>query len=564
MEENLLLGSTESGLKGQPGMGESLEVDPDLLRALAPELTALADMAGNELARLKAALAAEGQCWGNDEPGRIFGESYEPDAEKGLAGYANLVDNLRGTSAGVTDAADAFHSQDRDIASQIRNLDLDGIQPDWNTPTPSFNQPPPSPGRSPAAPPGSTPNPRGGTPDPSGTPGPTPRFEQPQSAPNGSPYAPNQPQYPGYGPNAGPGLPDGQPMGGLPGSVAPPTPKDSASPGGASGSGKSERPATAGKPWDTPWSGSAPDTPWQRKGASAPAASTTAGAPISPTGTGTPSPRNSPGGVPPGRVIPPQPGGPPPGPPPAKHAKSRRDKKTRRPQTVPVQPRRVRTDEAAMAAARELAARHGLRIVGFETAGIAERSVRQIAAAIDDILGKYPFLKLGGIEITELGDAASDVKWNREVGWLILDSALVADPAKLTDIVSATTPSGVSVPGPDEHLIYSTIVNDLGRVIAAAAGPSARERAQATLIAEYRRISGPWNRTDTLAGIVAGYRKWRAQLSVRCFSDSRFEPRAALVEAFTEVELCGDKASGPAKVLHRLVVESARGRSETR
>ncbi|MEV0297362.1 hypothetical protein [Nocardia sp. NPDC050710] len=35
----------------------------------------------------------------------------------------------------------------------------------------------------------------------------------------------------------------------------------------------------------------------------------------------------------------------------------------------------------------------------------------------------------------------------------------------------------------------------------------------------------------------------------------------ALVEAFTEVELRGDKACGPAKVLYRLVIEDAAGRS---
>ncbi|WP_406234315.1 hypothetical protein [Nocardia sp. NBC_01009] len=41
---------------------------------------------------------------------------------------------------------------------------------------------------------------------------------------------------------------------------------------------------------------------------------------------------------------------------------------------------------------------------------------------------------------------------------------------------------------------------------------------------------------------------------------NRFPPRAALVEAFTEVELRGDSACGPAKILHQLVVENVRGR----
>ncbi|WP_280274588.1 hypothetical protein [Nocardia wallacei] len=43
-----------------------------------------------------------------------------------------------------------------------------------------------------------------------------------------------------------------------------------------------------------------------------------------------------------------------------------------------------------------------------------------------------------------------------------------------------------------------------------------------------------------------------------------FDPVAALVAAFTEVELCGAGGCGPAKVLHLLVVEGARGRSSSR
>ncbi|MFE7798457.1 hypothetical protein [Nocardia sp. NPDC057440] len=239
---------------------------------------------------------------------------------------------------------------------------------------------------------------------------------------------------------------------------------------------------------------------------------------------------------------------------------SRRAAKARRPRPVPARAQQVQTDEAAMEAARALAARHGLRIVGFETAGIAESTVHEIAAAIDDILGKYPFLALGGIEITELGgDAVSCVKWDRTAGWILLDRAVVASPTRIAEIVSAATRSGASVPGAEERPMYSVIVNDLGRIMAAAAGPAARQRAQMSLITEYRRISGPWDRTDTLAQIVAGYRKWRGQLSGRCFSRNQFQAAAALAEAFTEVELCDDGACGPAKVLHHLVVENARG-----
>ncbi|WP_328404711.1 hypothetical protein [Nocardia sp. NBC_00403] len=530
-------------------MNESLRVDADLLRALAPELTALADLAHKELTQLKATLEAEGQCWGDDEPGLTFGESYVPEAEKGLAGYANLVENLHRTSGGVVDAADAFHNHDQDIGNQLRNLQRAGVEPGWHTPTPSFDQPIwPNPGSSPSALHlnGSASNPGLGTSagNLSGTSDRHSRYEQPQI----------QPQHPDY--DTSPGRRDGQPIDQAPGSIAPrpardsapppardpapPPARDSAPPDAAGArSGRPERTAVAGKPLETPWSGPSAATPWQRK---------VAGTPGLTIGAGAPAPRSAPGGVPPGRVFPPQPGTPAPGAArPAKRTKAGRSAKTRRPHPIPIQPKHVETDQAAMEVARALAARHGLRIVGFETAGISERTVHEIAAAVDDILGKYPFLDLGGIEITELGGhAVSDVKWDLAAGWIILDRTAVANP----------TPS---VPGSDEPPMYSTIVNDLGRILEATAGPRTRQRAQASLITEYWRISGPWNRTDTLAHIVAGYRKWRAQLSGHSFSGSRFEPRAALVEAFTEVELRGDKACGPAKVLHQLVVENARG-----
>jgi uncharacterized protein YukE len=542
-------------------MGESLQVDPNLLRSLAPELTALADMAHNELARLKETLDAQGQCWGDDEPGRSFGESYEPGAEKGLAGYTNLVDNLRRTSADVEGAADAFRNQDQDIGERVRNFRPTSGEPDWYTPTPSFEQsvqpsqrvsPSTLPTNGPAATSGL------GATGPGATSAPSSGYERPQGLPDDSQYSPYQPQYVDNGSDTrASGIPNGQPADRAAGATAPPTARDAAPPGPVAappGTATPDRPAISGKRSDTPWSGPTPDTPWQRKGLGTPALPTEAG------------PRNAPGSAAPGRVSPPQPAGQAPSaPPPAKHTKPRREAKARRRRSVAAQPKPVESNQTAMEVVRALAARHGLRIIGFDNAVIAEHTMREMAAAIDDILGKYPFLVIDGIEITELGgDAMSRVQWESATAWIILDRSTVADLARLAELVSPATESAAAEPGCDERPMYSTIVNDLGRIMETAAGPALPQRAQASLIAEYRRISGPWDRTDTLANIVAGYRKWREQLSGRCFSDKLFQPRAALIEAFTEVELDGDKACGPAKILHHLVVENARGRSDTK
>jgi hypothetical protein len=112
--------------------------------------------------------------------------------------------------------------------------------------------------------------------------------------------------------------------------------------------------------------------------------------------------------------------------------------------------------------------------------------------------------------------------------------------------------------------MYSTIVGDLGRIMAEQAGRPVWRMAQRSLITEYRRIDGPWGSGETVASIVGSFRRWRDQLGGNSIVDGRFQPRAALVAAFAEVELRGEDACGPARVLHRLLVEGARGRSTPR
>jgi hypothetical protein len=208
-------------------------------------------------------------------------------------------------------------------------------------------------------------------------------------------------------------------------------------------------------------------------------------------------------------------------------------------------------------------------MAGFDTSGIQESTAREMAAAVDDILGKYPFVELAGIEVSELpGGAASLVvrKPNPDdtgtAPWIVLDRAAVSNPELLVEKVRAATQSGDLVDRSEERPMYSIMIGHLGWIFEEAAGPRPRQLAERMLITEYRRVSGPWDGTVTLAHIVGGYRRWRAQLSGGSFSHGRFQPRAALVAGFSEVELFGENACGPAKALHRLVVEDVRGRSD--
>ncbi|MEU1958425.1 hypothetical protein [Nocardia sp. NPDC019304] len=575
-------------------MGQALRVDTDLLRALTPELAAIADTAQEELARLKERLAAEGNCWGDDEPGRAFGDSYEPAADKGITGFENLVHNLHGMSSSVADTGEVMLDQDRNIGSQLRKQDPFHSTPVGNAPYDQPRDPAPSP--APSTPEAGRPNPAPAATAPTSADEPTvpsrPTAQaadpsaaasdptaargtaQPGYQPTGDPYGPGSMNPGDYGPAGDTGS-SGQPAAD-PGSTpavqdrATPTARDAAptgrtpsSPATATPTATEPSPAAAPKPGasgpaavqrspETRWTRPPTESPWMRNA------------------PGTPWSRND-GGRAPGQVFPPRRKEPRPDA--GKPVGPGKSHKAGKPKPAPAEAKRshVRTDPDAVAAARALAARHGLRIAGFEDSGVSRRTVDEIAAAVDGILGKYPFIKLGGIEITDLRDgtvsrvapgrASDDTADAVTGGWILLDRVAVGNPALLAEKVEAAVRSGERVAGPAEQPMYATIVRDLGRILEVAAGAHVRQSAQRSLLMEYRRISGPWDRGETLAAIVRGYREWRAQLVRACFPGDRFDPRAAVVEAFTEVELRGESACGPAKVLHRLAIEHARGQS---
>ncbi|MFE7797660.1 hypothetical protein [Nocardia sp. NPDC057440] len=216
-----------------------------------------------------------------------------------------------------------------------------------------------------------------------------------------------------------------------------------------------------------------------------------------------------------------------------------------------------------MRIAREMAARHNLEIRGFENAGLHEHTVQQIASALDHVLGRYT-LPLCGIEITHLAGAPSRVEnrsTTRESGdfapWIVLDTAAAADPLLLAGPAVAASQSTDAVH--QERPMYATIVRALGGVLDIAGGFRARTEAQRALITEYLRVRG--GKGDTLARVVNGYKRWRSDLGDNCFRHSVFAPAPALAEAFAAVELDGEAAGGPQKVLHRLLVTMARASS---
>lgn len=548
-------------------MARPLRIDDTEAQALIDELHALAESAQQGLTQLRATLREEGACWGDDEPGRMIGEVYEPEAERGLDGYETLIDNLRGLGRGIAQATETFGAADDAGAREVAAVPVGETAthlPDRQLRSPSVAEEPagvvrqrePEGGPPPAgAAPGTAASSldssvayrnsftAGSDSDPesmSTAANPSGRSGIPPDAPiaRDGAVSPEIPVGPGVGMPTGGARPfaDGSPFG----AIVVPAPQPGSPTHGpgipATGIPLGRSPADPGV---APAGRRAVDPPWTRQTGIAPGPGASPWTPARPA----PPPASV---LPPARSDRPARRDPEPAPPRREKGKKKR-RATARPEPV--------VDIAAVTAVREMAARHGLITTGFDAHPAAPDTVRQLVAAVDDILGRHPFLRLTGIEITELADgSATRPAWERTgaedaptAAWILLDRDALADPTVLAE----RAPKAPAEP------MYSAVVTDLGRIVLAAAGPAPCRLAQRSLIDEYQRISGPWS-GDTLAAVVAGYRRWRELLGD---TGGPFQPESALVSAFTEVEVRGDAACGPARVLHRLLVEYARQRS---
>ncbi|MEU7633777.1 hypothetical protein AB0C34_28005 [Nocardia sp. NPDC049220] len=194
--------------------------------------------------------------------------------------------------------------------------------------------------------------------------------------------------------------------------------------------------------------------------------------------------------------------------------------------------------------ARELATRHGLEVVGFDTSGVGVPTIHEIAAALDDLLAKYP-IPLRGIEITDRSTGASthSVRDRRaEAGrsdapmlWIVLDTAALTVSVP-SEGISQKKRGRRRRHQVADRSVYTAIAREFAGALDIAGGFRARQEAWRALMAESLRAGG---RVDH--GLL--------------------EPRQALVQAFTEVELAGDRAGELAKVLHGMLVKMARADS---
>lgn len=195
----------------------------------------------------------------------------------------------------------------------------------------------------------------------------------------------------------------------------------------------------------------------------------------------------------------------------------------------------------AIRLAKDMARRHGLRIRGFETAGLESEVVQQIAAALHDLLAKYT-VTLYGIEVTEQRDDTI----RRERKKAAESGSAEPPPVWITLERAELTSSGAAGPGSTRRRFrrggtpgrpaYTAVVRAFAAALDEAGDYRARQEAWRILMAG-SLSGGP----DIGAGLL--------------------DPGRALVEGFVEVELHGKRAGESAKALHGALLKMAQADS---
>lgn len=558
-------------------MSESFRIDPEAVRALTGAVRGIAEEAARTARHLRDALAAAGMTettasWGDDEMGRAFAEYYLPSADEGVGALESSAGALHEMGALLAESVAAFENLDGAGAGSVRHVAAmaEPRASDTGLWPPTDRISPPA-----AIAPTRTPARTGGY---------DPAFGAPAGISAATPGAEDAMESSTFAPRTRPATDASEPATDTPAAPANARPGESNPPtgpavptGSATGpvrtetppgqvSSRAERPAPGVRgSARSPWSGHTP------------AARTPTGGRRIPASPPQVSPPNQPGS-PPRSAPPDHPGSAPRAISPGRRDDRKHDQRpaavTPKPHTTNPRPEQAApqpgTDPAVLRIIEELAARHGLRTIGFDTAGLDEPTAREIAAAVDQVLERHHGIDLRGLEIADLDDALP-ARLERPVvsgadrpeiraAHIVLDRAWTIDPGTRFAMNEVATSGRRPAPGSTERPVYAALVRELGRALAAEGGYAAYRLAQRILIAEYLRIAGPQHSGDPLGRIVGGYRHWRERLS-GCSPTARFDPAAVSVEAFTEVELRGDRASAPAVALHRLLVDTARQRT---
>lgn len=93
-------------------MGDQVCVDPAALRTVAPRFVELADVIEAAERALSSALTAEGECWGADESGQSFAQTYVGDVSPTVDAVATLARVLTSMRDRMVHTADNYDDTD--------------------------------------------------------------------------------------------------------------------------------------------------------------------------------------------------------------------------------------------------------------------------------------------------------------------------------------------------------------------------------------------------------------------------------------------------------------------
>ncbi|MBO0856184.1 MAG: hypothetical protein J2P18_20735, partial [Nocardia sp.] len=384
-----------------------LRVDPAELAALGQQLLALADRAAQLHEKAQSIVHTAGPCWGDDEPGRQFADTYLPDAGAISGKASQFVQALRVYGNNVTATARNLSDQDRIGGAAVNPQTPKQVSvalPAGSTPSASARYPgngadSASPGtvsapgsNAPAAPASATsvaqPN-RAGAPNQATAPNRTASPEQAgdsDPAPRQSASAPRSPDETMPGSSSAK-----DPAATRPQSTS--SPRTSAEPSRTSPSltAESARPADAGAP-------TGPDGA-QRTGQLAKASGSQ---PDSDSDHANPRP------------APPR---------------QRKQDEAKQQPKAPGKASQEQAERPKSRAAEELAKHYGVRLAGLDLPGADESALAELDAALESFLRRYPFAAPRTVAIRALPEG----EWS-QVSW-IRDQA----GAPVTDEVAVTT-----------------------------------------------------------------------------------------------------------------------------
>lgn len=97
----------------------TVRVDPQALRATRPSFDAAATAITTAANQLTAALAAEGECWGNDRTGQAFAQNYTSGVDQGKTSVTNLAATMTQLGATMVTIADRVTAQEDAAAAGL-------------------------------------------------------------------------------------------------------------------------------------------------------------------------------------------------------------------------------------------------------------------------------------------------------------------------------------------------------------------------------------------------------------------------------------------------------------